>query len=93
MKPLSKITLLIISFIIFSFTVKQSFAQQTEDEQRAHWIFNISYGVTWENEDNITTYTIGVFSSETLFDELPKMGTGKVDFRTITEMVKKTLES
>ncbi|MCD6556613.1 MAG: YfiR family protein [Bacteroidales bacterium] len=72
MKPLSKITLLIISFIIFSFTVKQSFAQQTEDEQRAHRIFTIAQGVTWENEDTITTYTIGVFSSETLFDELQK---------------------
>jgi len=26
-----------------------------------------------------------------LFDELPKMGTGKVDFRTTTEMVRKKL--
>ena len=73
MKPLSKSTLLIISFIVFSFTVNHSFAQQTEDEQRAHWIFNISYGVTWENEDTVETYTIGVFSSESLFDELQKL--------------------
>jgi len=77
MKPLSKSTLLIISFIIFSFTVKQSFAQQTEEEQRAQWIFNISYGVTWENEDNIATYTIGVFSSESLFYELQKLAKKK----------------
>ncbi|RLD53078.1 MAG: hypothetical protein DRI94_01040 [Bacteroidetes bacterium] len=74
MKLQSKFTLfIIISLFILSFTVKQSFAQQTEDQQRAQWIFNISYGVTWENEDNITTYTIGVFSSKNLFDELQKL--------------------
>ncbi len=37
--------------------------------------------------------SIAVPSKFVVFDELPKMGTGKVDFRTITEMVKKTLES
>ncbi len=73
MKRQSKFTIFIISLLILSFTVKQSFAQQTEDQQRAQWIFNISYGVTWENEDNITTYTIGVFSSKSLFDELQKL--------------------
>jgi len=77
MKPLSKSILLIISFVIFSFTVKHSFAQQTEDEQRAHLIYNISYGVKWENEDTVATYTIGVFSSESLFYELQKLAKKK----------------
>ncbi len=72
MKLYGKFTLFIISLFLFSFTVKQSYAQQTEDEQRAQWIFNISYGITWEEESNITSYTIGVFSSKSLFEELQK---------------------
>jgi len=46
MKRLSKSTFLIINFIIFFFTVKYSFAQQTEDEQRAYKIFTIIQGIT-----------------------------------------------
>ncbi len=34
---------------------------------------------------------IAIPSSFMVFDELPKMGTGKVDFRTITEMVREKL--
>lgn len=62
---------------MFSLSVKQSFAQLSEDAQRAQWIFNIAYGITWEDENNITTYTIGVFSSKTLFEELQKQAKTK----------------
>ena len=73
MKTQSKFTLFIISLLQLLFTVKQSYAQQTEDAQRAQWIFNISYSISWEDESNITSYTIGVFSSKNLFTELQKL--------------------
>ena len=34
---------------------------------------------------------INVPTQFVLFDELPKMGSGKIDFRTTTEMVRKKL--
>ena len=78
---LSKFTILIISFFIFLFISKQSFSQKTadktEDEIRAEWIFNLSYGITWEDETNIASYTIGVFSSKGLFTELQKQAKTK----------------
>ncbi len=72
MKSQSKFTILILSLLLLLFSTKNSFAQQSEDAQRAQWIFNIAYGITWENESNITSYTIGVFSSKGLFEELQK---------------------
>ncbi len=67
-----------VFIFLFSFTAIQSSAQdKTEETQHAIWIFNISYGITWENEANITTYTIGVFSSPKLFTELQKLAETK----------------
>lgn len=77
MKPQNKISIFLISILIFLFAAKQSFAQQSEDALRAQWIFNISYGITWEDESNIKSYTIGVFSSKKLFEELQKQAQTK----------------
>jgi len=35
----------------------------TEEENRALWIFNIAYGIEWDNEDEFESYSIGVYSS------------------------------
>ncbi len=67
-------------FFLFLFTslFKEVNAQDKSTEaQQAEWVFNISYGITWENEANITSYTIGVFSSKTLFNELQKQAKTK----------------
>ncbi|MCF6185782.1 MAG: YfiR family protein [Bacteroidales bacterium] len=57
--------------LVFSFGFKQSSAQlKSKETIRAEWIFNIADGVTWENEQNIDTFTIGVFSSEKMYIEL-----------------------
>ncbi|NPA68498.1 MAG: DUF4154 domain-containing protein [Chlorobi bacterium] len=60
-------------FLFFSVFSKQSIAQQTGDAKTAQWIFNISAGITWEDENKITSYTIGVFSSKGVFNELQKL--------------------
>jgi len=74
---MKKYAIFILSvFMIFAVN-KQVIAQQTEDAQRAEWIFNIAYGVTWENEADITSYTIGVFSSKSIFNELQKQAATK----------------
>lgn len=43
---------------------------QTEEEQRAMWVFNIAAGVTWENEDAISKFKIGVYSDKTTYNAL-----------------------
>lgn len=50
---------------------------QTEDQLRAEWIFNIASGVSWENESNITKYTIGVYSSRTEFNAIDKLAASR----------------
>jgi PAS domain S-box-containing protein len=53
-------------------------AQQTNEEvQRAEWIFNIAWGVTWQDEDQISTFKIGIFSSKTEFDQIKKLAETK----------------
>ena len=46
---------------------------QTEEERRALIIFQFAHGVTWENEKDISEYTIGVFSSELEFEKLKEL--------------------
>ncbi len=67
-----------IFLLVFSFGFKQSSAQlKSQVTVRAKWIFNISYGVTWKNEQNIDTFTIGVFSSEKMYNELKELAKTK----------------
>ncbi|NOZ36373.1 MAG: YfiR family protein [Chlorobi bacterium] len=67
-----------IFLLVFSFGFKQSSAQlKSHATVRAKWIFNISYGVTWKNEQNIDTFTIGVFSSEEMYNELKELAKTK----------------
>ncbi len=74
MKLINKYLFFSILIISVFFSGKQIFAQtKTEDALRAEWIYNIAAGVTWENEANITSYTIGVFSSKNIFTELQKL--------------------
>jgi PAS domain S-box-containing protein len=67
----------IISSFIFIFQASVKLNAQTEDEIRAQWIFNIAYGVTWENESSVSKYTIGVFSSPKAAEELKKMAASR----------------
>ena len=75
MKYFGKYYLFLAIFLV-SFISKNAYAQ-TEDQLRAEWIFNIAYGVTWENEKDITSYTIGVFSSKTEFNAIEKLAASR----------------
>ncbi|NOZ36374.1 MAG: DUF4154 domain-containing protein [Chlorobi bacterium] len=78
MKAQKKYLRFFILLFLFSFIFKQGSAQKiSEEAQRAEWIFNISYGITWQDEANITSYTIGVFSSKAMFVELQKQAKTK----------------
>ncbi|MCF6185781.1 MAG: YfiR/HmsC family protein, partial [Bacteroidales bacterium] len=78
MKAQKKYLPFFILLFLFSLIIRQSNAQKISDEaQRAEWIFNISYGITWQDEANITSYTIGVFSSKAMFSELQKQAKTK----------------
>ncbi len=55
-------TIIFLLFLII-FSANKGYSQ-TDEQIRAMWIFNIAYGVTWEDQENITKYTIGVFSSK-----------------------------
>ena len=76
MKYISKYYYLFLTIFLVSFISKNAYAQ-TEDQLRAEWIFNIAFGVTWENEDNVTSYTIGVFSSKTEFNSIEKLAASR----------------
>ncbi len=52
------------------FASQASFGQQTPDQIKAMYIYNIAYGVDWPKEDTIKTITIGVFSSTKAFHEI-----------------------
>lgn len=61
---------------LFSIVSKNAHSQ-TDEEQRALWLFNIAYGVSWENEDKISSYTIGVYSSKTEFEAIEKLAASR----------------
>lgn len=48
----------------------KSIAQDTPDQVRAMYIYNIAFGVDWPSEDTIKTIVIGVFSSSKAFHEI-----------------------
>jgi len=58
------ITLLLICIIIIRVSA------QSDDSKKASYIFNILPSVEWANEDTIKVYTLGVFSSSSMFKEL-----------------------
>ena len=58
----NKLKYIFIFFITLCF-FKTSFSQN-EEEIRAMWIFNIANNVTWQNEDTISVYTIGVYTRD-----------------------------
>jgi len=90
MKLRDNFIFLILNLLFFSFAAKQSFSQNKEDETRAEWIFNLSYGITWENEDHISSFTIGVFSSQSLYDELLKLAQTKTIKRKAVIVIRYT---
>jgi hypothetical protein len=59
-----------ILLLLFVIQLSNISISQTDSEQRALWIFNIAYGTNWENESDIDTFSIGVFSSEKEYQEL-----------------------
>lgn len=63
----------LLFFAILTLVSSNKGYAQTGAEVRAKWIFNIAPGVTWENEENISKYTIGVFSSNNEFIALKKL--------------------
>ncbi len=67
--------IILLSVILFSSNKMHS---QTAESVRAMWIFNIAPGVTWENNANVSKYTIGVFSSSKEFEELKKQAKTKM---------------
>jgi len=72
MKNLKKYFSLIITFSIV-IILSQKMYSQKDSENRAMWIFNVAPGITWEDEENISKFTIGVFSSEEEYNELKKL--------------------
>ncbi len=62
--------------LLIIYISKNTYAQ-TDEEMRAMWIFNIAYGVAWENEKDFTSYTIGVFSSKKEFIEIEKLAASR----------------
>ncbi len=72
MKSINKISYLLLLAFFFQFITKESAAQKQDEIIKVQWIFNIAYGVTWQDQENISTYTIGVFSSKSFFRELQK---------------------
>jgi hypothetical protein len=50
-----------------------SLRSQNDADTRARWIFNICHGIEWENEENIESYSMGVFSSDAEFNALKKL--------------------
>ena len=76
MRPFRKYFIVIISFLPIVFS-SEKISAQTEEQLRAEWIFNISHGVSWEDESNISEYTIGVFSSEEATKAIEKLAKSK----------------
>ena len=67
-----KLKINIVLFVIASiFVVNKSYSQSGESV-RAMWIFNIASSVTWENQNSVSKFTIGVFSSQKEYDEIKK---------------------
>ncbi len=77
MKALNKIFIYFTLLLLSQIFIQKTNAQTLEEVQRAEWIFNIAWGVTWENEENISTFTIGVFSSKTEYDQIKKVAATK----------------
>ncbi|MCF6364895.1 MAG: YfiR/HmsC family protein [Bacteroidales bacterium] len=80
----------IIMLVMIGVISSQKLYSQTEDEKRAMWIFNIAPGITWENEANISKFTIGVFSSQKAFDELEKLAAMRTIKGKPVEIIKYT---
>ena len=72
MNNYKKYLIILLSFFLVASSPERVFSQ-TEEKQKALTIFQITHGVTWENEKDITEYTIGVFSSEQEFEELKEL--------------------
>jgi PAS domain S-box-containing protein len=76
MKKIFKYSSFFLLLFLFSIVSKNAHSQ-TDEEQRALWLFNIAYGVSWENEDKISSYTIGVYSSKTEFEAIEKLAASR----------------
>lgn len=71
-------------FVIVLFATINKLYAQSDETVRARWIFNIAPGVTWENQDAISKYTIGVFSSQKEYDEIKKIAkTSKIQGKPV----------
>jgi len=76
MREIRKNYIFIILVIVFIFSNAKMFSQ-TGESLRAMWLFNIAPGVTWENQESVSKFTIGVFSSKKEFDEIKKLAASR----------------
>jgi PAS domain S-box-containing protein len=68
-----RIKIVNISFIFliaFLTLGNQSAYAQSDEEKRAMWTFNIAAGVTWEDEQNIDEFLIGVYSDRQTYQAM-----------------------
>ncbi|MCD4793254.1 MAG: YfiR family protein [Bacteroidales bacterium] len=87
MEKFQKYFIIIISFLLVVLSSERIYSQ-TDEEIRALWIYNIAYGVSWEDESNISKYTIGVFSSDDEFKALKKLAASKTIKNKPFEVIK-----
>lgn len=78
MKEYRKYYILIILLLVIILSPNTSYSQTTDVSYKAMWIFNLTSGITWENNENISKYTIGVFSSSKEFEELKKIAASRL---------------
>jgi len=74
--------------VVFSITSVNVMYSQPPEDVRAMMIFTIAPGITWENEENISKYTIGVFSSEKEYTALKKLAKTRSINRKPVEVIR-----
>ena len=77
-------------FVIFTSIIKTTNAQNTNNEQikrlqRAIYVFNFAEQVTWQNQENITDFKIGVLGLDRTFIDLKSLSQKrKIKNKTVT---------
>jgi PAS domain S-box-containing protein len=90
MKTVTQYLIIFVLLITSQFFAFTTYSQTPEEVQRAEWIYNIAWGVTWQDEANVTSYTIGVFSSKTEYDQIKKLAATKTIKGKPVEVVRYT---
>jgi PAS domain S-box-containing protein len=90
MKPIIRFLIPVLFVSVSQFIGVKAYSQTAEEVQRAEWIFNIAWGVTWQDEANVTVYTIGVFSSKAEYDQIKGLAANKTIKGKPVEVVRYT---